>query len=142
MTNPQTSLYLHARSASTAPPRGLTSVGTLRQAGVAVAAGQDNLQDPFNPLGRGDPLEIAGLLMLVAHLDVDDAYRSVSDEARRVLGLEPVRIADGFPADLLAVRAASLRQAVAMAPSADGDRIVFRRGRRVPVRSGGRALAR
>jgi cytosine deaminase len=129
VTNPQTSLYLHARSAPTAPPRGLTSVGVLRQAGVAVAAGQDNLQDPFNPLGRGDPFEIAGLLVLAAHLDVDDAYRSVSTDARTVLGREPVRIAAGSPADLLAVRAATLREAISMAPSADGDRIVLRRRR-------------
>ncbi|MFM8451958.1 MAG: amidohydrolase family protein, partial [Acidimicrobiaceae bacterium] len=54
---PQTNLFLQGRDFSTATPRGLTAVSSLRKAGVKVAFGADNLQDPFNPIGRGDPLE-------------------------------------------------------------------------------------
>ena len=49
-------------------PRGLTAVRALREAGVVVAAGADNLQDPFNPLGRACPFETAGLMVWTAHL--------------------------------------------------------------------------
>ena len=59
IANPDTNLYLQGR-APTATPRGLTAVHALLDAGVNVAAGSDNLQDLFNPLGKGDPLEAAG----------------------------------------------------------------------------------
>ena len=54
-------------------PRGVTAVKALRAAGVNVAAGADNLQDPFNPVGRGDPLETAGLMIMTAHVLPADA---------------------------------------------------------------------
>ena len=57
VTLPQTNLYLQARGWTTAPPRGLTAVHPLLAAGVTVAAGADNLQDPFNLVGRGDLTE-------------------------------------------------------------------------------------
>ena len=45
-----------------------------------------------------------------------------SASAGRLLGLPPVRIAPGAPAELLAIRADSLREAIATAPL---DRIVI-----------------
>ena len=58
-----------SRVAARAPmPRGLTAVAALRAAGVNVAAGADNLQDPFNPVGRACPFETAGLMIMAAHL--------------------------------------------------------------------------
>jgi cytosine deaminase len=128
VTNPATNLYLQGRGVETSTPRGLTAIAALREAGVAVAAGQDNVQDPFNPLGRADPFEIAGLMVLVGHLTVDDAYAAVSGAARAVLGIPDVRVAPGRAADLLAVRAGSLREAIAFAPNGPDDRLVFRRG--------------
>jgi cytosine deaminase len=64
---PQTNLFLQERGVSTNPARAITPIHRLQQAGVVVAAGADNLQDPFNLVGRGDPLEIASLLMISAH---------------------------------------------------------------------------
>ena len=52
-----------------------------------MCAGADNLQDPFNPVGRGDPLETAALMVMVGHLLPGDAYRTVSDGVRQALGL-------------------------------------------------------
>ncbi len=122
---PQTNLYLQGRDHAQATPRGITAIAALRAAGVAVAAGQDNLQDPFNPLGRGCPLDIAALMVLASHLSPDDAYRTVSEEARRVVGREAVSLTVGSPADLLAVRADTIRQALATRPP---DRSVWRAG--------------
>ena len=58
---PATNLYLQGRQHQEAMPRGVTAVHALRAAGAVVAAGGDNLQDPFNPVGRGCPFETAAL---------------------------------------------------------------------------------
>ncbi|HEX6870723.1 MAG TPA: amidohydrolase family protein, partial [Micromonosporaceae bacterium] len=122
---PQTNLYLQGRAHQTAPPRGLTALRLLRSAGVLVAAGGDNLQDPFNCLGRADPLETAALLVLAGHQTPDTAYAAVSGTAREVLGLPSVEITPGAPAELVAVRAESVRQAIA---EATVDRLVIHAG--------------
>ena len=127
---PATNLYLQGRDHQQAMPRGLTAVRTLRDAGVVVAAGGDNLQDPFNPVGRADPFETAALMVMTAHLSPAEAWTTVADEARRAAGSEAAGVAPGAPADLLAVRAGSLREAIAFGPP---DRIVWRRGRRLPA---------
>jgi cytosine deaminase len=124
---PHTNLYLQGRGHAPMP-RALTAVSALVDAGVRVAAGADNLQDPFNPLGRGCAFETAGLMVLAAHLRPDDAYAAVADEAAGIVGVEPVTLSPGDVADLVAVRAATLREAIAYGPP---DRIVWRRGRRL-----------
>ena len=128
VTLPQTNLYLQGRDASTSVPRGLTAIRELRDCGVTVAGGGDNWRDPFNPMGRTDPLETAGLLVVAGHLSPIDAYDAVSAAARKVLGLPVVRVEPGYPADLLAVRGRSLADALA---DAGDDRLVLKAGRRI-----------
>jgi cytosine deaminase len=128
VTLPQTNLFLQARGTTMAPPRGLTALRPLLDAGATLAGGADNLQDAFNTVGRGDPLETAALLVMAGHLSPSEAYAAVTTGARRALGLPPVDIAPGAPAELLAVRAPSVRAAVADAPA---DRMVFAKGRLV-----------
>ena len=125
VTLPQTNLFLQARGVATSPPRGLTALRALLDAGVTVAGGGDNLRDPFNGMGRGDPLETASLLVTAGHLSVQEAYAAVSAGARRAMGLPAVEVAPGFPADLVCVAATSLADAVA---GASQQRLVFRRG--------------
>jgi cytosine deaminase len=126
ITLPATNLYLQGRDKHVATPRGLTALAALRSAGVNIAAGGDNLQDPFNLIGRGDPLETAALMVLAAHYLPGDAYAAVSSGVRQALGLEPVALTVGAPAELLAVRAASVREAIAMQPA---GRTVIHAGR-------------
>ncbi len=126
---PHTNLYLQGRGQSPMP-RGLTAVAALRSAGVAVAAGADNLQDPFNPVGRACPFETAGLMMMTSHLLAPEAWGTVTTESARVVGRSPVRVAAGDRADLLAVRAATVREAIAFGPR---DRMVWHRGHTVPA---------
>ena len=64
---PQTNLFLQGRDHPVAMPRGLTAIAALREAGALVAAGADNVQDPFNLVGRSDPLETAALLVMAGH---------------------------------------------------------------------------
>ncbi|NDD86155.1 MAG: hypothetical protein EBZ45_00360 [Actinobacteria bacterium] len=123
---PHTNLFLQGRDMQTAMPRGLTAVKVLREAGAKVAAGSDNLQDPFNPIGRGDPLDAAGLMILAAHLLPDDAFASVTSVARAVIGVEPAGPRVGAKADLMVSPATSVREVIATgAPRT----LVVRRGR-------------
>ena len=136
---PQTNLFLQGRDHPQATPRGLTAIAALRSAGVLVAAGGDNVQDPFNLVGRSDPLETAALLVMAGHVLPDDAYEMVSNDARRLMGLAPVRFEVGDPADFVAIDAVSTREAIADAPA---DRMVFRAGRLVAESSVSRAVYR
>ncbi|MFQ5556003.1 MAG: amidohydrolase family protein [Acidimicrobiales bacterium] len=122
---PQTNLYLQSRDRPSGTPRGLTAVTALQEAGVLVAAGADNVQDPFNLVGRSDPLETAALMVLAGHQRPEAAYGMVSNEVREAIGLARVEIEVGDPADLLAIDAPSVRGAVADAPM---SRRVYRRG--------------
>ncbi|MCP5027395.1 MAG: amidohydrolase family protein [Actinomycetia bacterium] len=123
---PQTNLFLQGRDHPTATPRGLTALRVLDQAGVVVAGGADNVQDPFNSMGRVDPFETASLLVMAGHLLPCEAWAWVSERARSVMGLDPIEIGLGHRADLLAVRADSLREAIASAPA---DRVVVKGGK-------------
>lgn len=110
---PQTNLYLQARGDATAPARGITAVRALLDAGCVVAGGGDNVRDPFNCVGRSDALETAALLVAAAHLTPAEAYELVSAGARAAMGLPAVALVPGSPAELLAVRGASLADAIA-----------------------------
>ena len=103
----------------------MTAIAALRRAGVRVAVGADNLQDPFNPIGRGDPLESAGLAILVAHQLPEDAFLSVSSIARDVMGLADATPKVGAIADLMLTPSATIREAIASAPPRT---LVIRRG--------------
>ena len=122
---PATELYLQDRGPSTPSARGLTAIRTLLAAGVTVAAGADNVRDPFNPTGRFDPLETASLLVTAGHLDLAEALAAVSVSARSVMGLAPPSSAPAA-ADRLTVRAASIAEAIAAGPA---ERSVVRGGR-------------
>jgi cytosine deaminase len=125
VTCPATNLHLLARDIRTATPRGVAPIATLMEAGVLVAGGGDNVQDVFHPLGCGDPLQTAALLVLAGQLDLPTAYRLVSEDARAVMGLEANAVAPGATADLLAVRGGSLREVLATTTE---DRLVIRAG--------------
>jgi cytosine deaminase len=126
VTLPQTNLFLQGRDHPVATPRGLTAIRALLQAGVTLAAGGDNLQDPFNLVGRGDPMETASLLVTAGHLSADGAFQAVGGASRQAMGLAPIEVAAGSPAELVAIRATTVREAIAAAPA---ERIVIHRGR-------------
>ncbi|MCQ0024213.1 hydrolase, partial [Streptomyces somaliensis DSM 40738] len=105
--------------------RDVAPVRLLRSAGVRVAAGSGALRDAVNPVGRGDPLEAAYLLVSQIGLRPAEAYGAVGKTAREAMGLPPVRVEAGFPAELLAVRGERLAEVLSLAYS----RIVVHRGR-------------
>lgn len=139
VTLPQTNLFLQGRNHPTATPRGLTAIEALRQAGALVCAGADNVQDPFNLVGRSDPLETAALLVMAGHRLPDEAFRMIGADARACLGLPSAEPVVGAVADLVAIDAPSVRGAIADAPMA---RKVFHRGKLVATTSQSRTIYR
>lgn len=131
VTCPLTNLLLQGRGIATLTPRGLTAIPALLHAGATLAAGGDNVQDVFNPIGCGDALQTAHLVMAAGQQDAETAYKLVSEGARAVMGRPSVRVEPGAGAELLAVRARSLREAIATLTE---DRVVIR-GERIVART-------
>jgi cytosine deaminase len=128
IANPITNLYLQGWEHPVSMPRGLTPARALLDAGVRLAAGGDNVRDPFNPLGRSDALETTMLMVTAGHLTIDEAYAAVSDSARSVMALPEAGVHVGARAELLAVKGTSLADVTANAPA---DRYVIHAGRLV-----------
>ena len=125
---PRSNLYLQGRGLGTGTPRGITAVRALLDAGAVVAGGGDNLRDPFTPIGRPDVLETASLLVSAGHVSPAQALAAVTVSARSVMGMPSVGVRVGSSADLVAIRATSLMDAIG---GANPERLVFKSGRLV-----------
>src|SRR5690625_3989095 len=68
VTNPFSNTLLQNRLDGYPRKRGHTRVDELLEHRVNVSIGNDNIMDPFNPLGKGDMLQAAHLLLHTAHL--------------------------------------------------------------------------
>ena len=123
---PSSNLFLQGRDHPVGTPRALTAINALRAAGVNVAAGADNLQDPFNPVGRGDCLETAALMIMAGHVLPSDSYAMVSNAVRSIMGRPAAGTTVGDIADLVILPVATIREAIAFAPA---GRIVIRSGK-------------
>ncbi len=126
VTLPITNLYLQGRDATHAAPRGLTAVRAILAAGIPLAAGADNVRDPFNPAGRADPFETTSLLQTAGHLTAEQALHAVTTGARAVLGLPRAGVAPGDTADLMLVPDVALGDLLA---GAEDARVVLAGGR-------------
>lgn len=128
--NPGVNLHLQGRFDRYPKRRGLTRVRDLREAGVVVAAGQDCIRDPFYPLGSGNMLEVAHLLIHAEHLSSPDqieyALDTVSTNPATILGLEPRGPSVGARADMVVLDAQTTVEAVRLRQT---PRAVLRAGR-------------
>ncbi|MFE1954336.1 amidohydrolase family protein [Streptomyces sp. NPDC059524] len=102
-------------------PRGpLPPVLRLREHGVRVFGGSDNIRDTWWPYGTGDMLERATIIGLRSGLMTDaelhHAAALVTDEGATALGLADYGLTPGSRADLVAVAAGSVPEAVASHP--------------------------
>jgi cytosine deaminase len=130
VTNPATNLVIQGREDNEPKRRGITRVKELMEAGANVAAGQDNLHDGFYPLGSGDQLMIAWLLVHAAQLTTPDQLRAalatVSSNAARVMRLDGYEIAPGSRGDIVVLDAETPDAALRLQAE---RRWVIRRGR-------------
>ncbi|MGW1762836.1 cytosine deaminase [Streptomyces sp. NPDC002073] len=115
--NPFANLNLQGRFDAYPKRRGLTQVKEMLGAGVNVAFGHDDVMDPWNPLGTGNPLQTALTGVYAAQLtgvtEVATAFSMVTDRAARVLGLgEDYGLAAGRPASFVLLPADSPADAI------------------------------
>jgi cytosine/adenosine deaminase-related metal-dependent hydrolase len=100
------------------------AVRELLEAGVPIAAGGDGSHEPPGP-EHADPLGTASDLV-AARLTPAEAMTAISAGGRQVVRIPPVAVVPGSPADLVAIRAPDLWDAVT---ARTADRIVLRGGR-------------
>lgn len=116
-----------------APPNGpFPPVAPLRAAGVTVFSGSDNIRDSWWPYGDGDMLRRANTIGHRSGFFTDsqllDAFDIVTHAGAKAMGLDHYGLAVGDWADLVALDALHVPEAVVSVPAA---RKVYKRGRLV-----------
>jgi cytosine deaminase len=121
ITLPATDLYLMGRRDTRSVRRGLTPIKRLRAAGVTVAAATNNVQNAFTPAGNADPLLLTYLLVVGAHMggaaDMAAALDMVTTAPAWILGRRDHELLVGARADLVALEASTLAEAVGGLPA-------------------------
>ena len=102
----------------------------LRDAGVTVFGGNDNIRDSWSPYGDGDLLRRAMLIGYRSDLRTDAdlafAFDMVTSAGAKALGIEPYGLTVGAPADFVVLQAAHVAEAVVAVPK---PRSVYKSGR-------------
>jgi len=110
IANPLVNIHLQGRHDTYPKRRGMTRVPELMQAGVTVAFGHDDVQDPWYPMGSGDMLEVAHMGLHVAQMTGQDGIRACFDavtvNAAKVMHLERYGIEAGCDASFVLLQAA------------------------------------
>jgi len=112
--------------------RGIARVKELLARGVNVVTSQDDVNDPYYPFGKPDPLECASMIAHVAQLtlphELEQAMDMVTVNSAKAARLKSYGIAPGNKADLVVVGAPSVHEALRMQPL---RRHVIKNGREV-----------
>lgn len=134
VTNPGVNLHLQGRFDTYPKRRGLTRARELLAAGVNVAAGQDCIRDPFYPMGTGQMLEAAHLLVHADHFStpalIESAFDAITVNAARALRLKQYGLRGGAPADLAVLPTPDAHESIRLRPRPTA---VLKRGRQVRV---------
>jgi cytosine deaminase len=128
--NSHVSLFMYGRDERHPVRRGVTRVREFLEAGVNVAVGQDDVDDPYYPFGRGDMLELAFVMCHAAHLgspaQLEAAFDMVTYNPAKGMHLPRYGMEVGDQADLVLLDARNVHEALRLQP----DRlIVVKRGK-------------
>jgi cytosine/creatinine deaminase len=112
--------------------RGIARVKELLARGANVVTSQDDVNDPYYPFGKPDPLECASMMAHVAQLtlphELDQVVDMITVNSARAARVADYGIAQGMRADLVVVDAHSVNEALRLQP----PRLhVFKDGREV-----------
>jgi cytosine deaminase len=112
------------------PSAPVPPVRALRARGVTVFAGSDNIRDCWSPYGNGDMLDRVAIIAerheMFMDRELEDAFALTTSEADKALGHPRRELRAGAAADLVAVEAASVADAVLDRPP---RKLVVRAGR-------------
>jgi len=112
--------------------RGIARVKELLARGVNVVSAQDDVNDPYYPFGKPDPLECVSMVAHVAQLtlphEIEQAMDMVTVNSAKAARIADYGIAAGCRADLVVVAAPSVHEAVRLQPI---RRHVIKSGREV-----------
>jgi cytosine deaminase len=112
------------------PSAPVPPVRALRERGVVVFAGSDNIRDCWSPYGNGDMLDRAAIIAVRHEMftdrELEHAFALTTGEADKALGCPRREVRAGAVADLVAVEAASVADAVVDRPP---RKLVVRAGR-------------
>src|SRR5712691_8489867 len=111
VTNPLDNAVLQGRFDTGPIRRGHTRVKQLLEAGVNVCIGHDSVMDPWYPLGYGDPLQAAFVLVHLGQMSGDGELRQliemITTNPAAALGVPDYGLRQGGPADLVVFGAPS-----------------------------------
>jgi len=105
VTNPMANAVLQGRYDDFPKRRGHTRIAALREQGVHVGIGQDDIVDHFHSYGDGDPLKAAFVLVHYAHMngkaDTDTIWNMLLDGNAAVFGLDEYGLEEGTDGSLV-----------------------------------------
>lgn len=109
VSNPLVNMYLGGRFDNYPKRRGLTRVSELNAEGINVAFGEDDLKDPWYPMGNGNMLDAlyVGLhaTQMMEHEQIMNSYKFVTTNGAKVMHIEDYGIAVGKPASFVLLNA-------------------------------------
>jgi cytosine deaminase len=130
--NAHINLVCSARLEREPKRRGTARVKELLARGANVVTSQDDVNDPYYPFGKPDPLECASMMAHVAQLTLPNELEQVMDmitvNSARAARVTDYGIAPGMRADLVVVGAPSVHEALRLQPP---RRHVFKDGREI-----------
>ncbi len=112
--------------------RGIARAKELLARGANVVTSQDDVNDPYYPFGKPDPLECASMIAHVAQLtlphELETAVDMITTNSAKAARVADYGIAAGKRADLVVVPAQSVSEALRLQPP---RRLVMKDGREI-----------
>lgn len=110
VSNPLVNVHLGGRFDTYPKRRGVTRIKELTATGINVSFGEDDIQDPWNPLGDGNMLDAVTMGVYIAHLmgyhQLQDAFNYVTYNGAKTLHIsDNYGIEVGKPANCILLNA-------------------------------------
>jgi len=117
VSNPLVNTHLQGRIDTYPKRRGITRVKELREAGINVSFGHDDIFDPWYPMGTGSMRDVVFMGLHVCQMmgygEICSSYNFISNNAARTLHLgEQYGIAEGRPASFIVLDAKDYYEAL------------------------------
>lgn len=117
VSNPLVNVHLGGRFDTYPKRRGVTRIKELTNAGINVSFGEDDVQDPWNPLGNGNMLDVVTMGVYIAHLmgyhQLQAAFNYVTYNGAKTMHIsDQYGIEVGKPANCILLNAADFYNAL------------------------------